>query len=124
MESGSVDDVTDLYDSHAVLISAFQEKPITTHFALVKYYHRVESNPGIKIDINEQHPHVYGNFAINSGLYTFHDIEDGEPVATPARFSFTYILKDGKWVIIDHHASRMPGDGCVSREVKIDRHTF
>lgn len=109
VESGSVDDITDLYDAHAVMISAFQQKPITTHEALVKYYRKVEGNSGIKIDIIEQHPRRYGNIAVNSGRYTFHDVEDGEPTDMPARFTFVYILKDGKWIIVDHHSSLVPG---------------
>ncbi|MDE3016032.1 MAG: DUF4440 domain-containing protein [Pseudomonadota bacterium] len=109
VESGSVDDITDLYDSHAVMISAFRQLPVTTHAELVRYYRKVEANPDAKIDIIEQHPRTFGNFAVNSGLYTFHYTEDGEPVTVPARFTFVYILEGGKWVIIDHHSSLVPG---------------
>jgi hypothetical protein len=46
--------------------------------------------------------------AINSGIYTFDIVKDGKPGKVQARYSFTYIKKDGKWLIADHHSSGMP----------------
>jgi hypothetical protein len=51
---------------------------------------------------------VYGEMAINTGSYTFSNVRDGQPVTRPARFSFTYRQRDGRWMIVDHHSSDVP----------------
>lgn len=48
---------------------------------------------------------VFGDLAINSGLYTF-TFADGSTVA--ARFTFVYRRSGDRWQIIEHHSSRMP----------------
>ena len=60
------------------------------------------------MELGEQRILVYGDTAINTGLYTVSNLRDGQPVTTPARFSFTYRLKDGRWMIVDHHSSAVP----------------
>jgi hypothetical protein len=66
------------------------------------------ANPDINVNVTESHPRQFGNVAINSGLYTLSYTQDGETVTIPSRFSFTYLLKDGKWMIMDHHSSKVP----------------
>ena len=59
--------------------------------------------------IDAQHERVYGGIAIVSGAYTFSDIRDG--VATnvrPSRFSFVFRRDSDRWLIVDHHSSRVP----------------
>lgn len=109
VESGDAGKVVALYDNDAIFFSTFAVKPMKTQEARLEYYKKAVAEPDVKIDVLESHPHVYGNVAVNSGLYTFHYTQDGEPMTVPARFSFTYILRDGKWVIIDHHSSKVPG---------------
>lgn len=109
VESGDAERVVALYDNNAIFFSTFAVKPMKTQEARLEYYKKAVAEPNVKIDVLESHPHVYGNVAVNSGLYTFHYTQDGEPMTIPARFSFTYILRDGKWVIIDHHSSKVPG---------------
>ena len=53
------------------------------------------------------HPR-HGETAINSGNYTFSELRDGKSVLTPARFTFVFHRREGKWMIVDHHSSRMP----------------
>ena len=108
VEGPSAENIVALYDKNAVMISTFAQAPITTRKDLLHYYKMVVSNPDVKVDVTETHARVFGNMAVNSGQYTFHYTQDGEPVVIPARFSFTYILRDGKWVIVDHHSSRVP----------------
>jgi len=43
-----------------------------------------------------------------SGLYTFSFEEDGKMVSIPARFSFVYEKENGKWLIVEHHSSKVP----------------
>jgi len=51
---------------------------------------------------------VYGDMAINTGSYTFSQVDDGKEVLRPARFSFVYRKTGGKWLIVDHHSSAVP----------------
>ncbi len=64
--------------------------------------------PGHKVTFGEQLIRIYGNTAINTGYYTFSYMKDGETKTLPARYSFVYVKRGGKWVIVDHHSSAMP----------------
>jgi uncharacterized protein (TIGR02246 family) len=58
--------------------------------------------------ITEQNIRIYDNIAINSGLYTFSLMGDGDQTDVAARFTFVYRkYKDG-WMIIEHHSSILP----------------
>jgi len=108
VESASVDNIMKLYDRKAVMISTFMQNPMNRRTQLVDYYKRVVVNPDIHVEIEETHPRSFGDMAVNSGRYTLSYTQEGEEVSLPARFSFTYKLRDGKWIIVDHHSSRVP----------------
>ena len=59
--------------------------------------------PSGKID--ESNVRIYGDLAINSGVYTF-TFKDGTVVQ--ARFTFVYRWSGQRWLIVEHHSSRMP----------------
>ena len=65
-------------------------------------------DPSYKVVLGEQRIRVYGGMAINSGTYTFSEVRDGQPTSRPARFSFVYRQRDGRWLIVDHHSSAAP----------------
>ncbi len=109
VEKHDAEKVVSLYDADSVMLSAFAVDPITTHAGLMEYYKKVVNEPGISIDVTAQDIRTFGNVAVNTGLYTFHWVQDGETMDVPARFSFVYVLKNGKWSIISHHSSRVPG---------------
>lgn len=106
--AGKADDVVNLYDKNAVMISTFKQHPITTRAALIRYYKEVVSNPDREVNVTEQHARRFGDIAINTGEYTLSYTQEGEVVEIPARFSFTYQLQNGKWMIVDHHSSDVP----------------
>lgn len=65
--------------------------------------------PKLTVEFNEPLIRVYGgDTAINSGVYTFTYNKDGQPTKLPARYSFTLVKRDAKWLIVDHHSSAMP----------------
>ena len=67
--------------------------------------------PDYKGILGEQRIRVYGDVAINTGTYTFigpaRDAA-GNALRRPARFSFVYHKRDGRWLIVDHHSSAVP----------------
>ncbi len=65
--------------------------------------------PKLTVEFKDPLIRVYGgDTAINSGYYTFSYEKDGQPTQLPARYSFTLVKRDGKWLIVDHHSSTMP----------------
>ncbi len=58
--------------------------------------------------IVESSVRVFEDIAVNSGIYSFSLVKDGERVEMPVRFTFVYQQFDGEWLIIEHHSSAMP----------------
>lgn len=108
VESRDVNKIMALYDKHAVMISTFVQNPMTTRADITAYFKRVVSNPDVKVMIEDAHPRIFGTTGVISGRYTLSYTQDGEPVTIPARFSFTYVQENGKWMIVDQHSSRVP----------------
>ena len=108
VESASLDDVIKLYDKEAIMISTFAQEPMTKHEQIVGYFKKVLPSPDIKVEIEETHPRLYGNVAVNSGRYTLSYSQEGETISIPARFTFIYTLQGGKWIIVEQHSSRVP----------------
>ncbi len=46
--------------------------------------------------------------ALIAGMYVFTRMRDGQPVTTPARFTFVLKRRDGLWQILHHHSSAQP----------------
>ncbi len=105
---GSADPVLKLYDDKAVLLATFGPKPLVGHSQLREYFVKFTALPRLKAETNESIIRIFGDTAINSGLYTFKYEKDGKVVNVPARFSFTYRKDGGKWKIVDHHSSVVP----------------
>ena len=97
-----------LYDSEAVLWGTISPALRDTPELIRDYFKGMPGNPQVRVAIGEHRIRVYGDTAINSGLYTFSNVRDGQPVTVPARFSFTYRQRDGRWLIVDHHSSAVP----------------
>jgi hypothetical protein len=65
----------------------------------------------------EQRVRVYGDMAINTGTYTFSNVRDGQAVTIPARFSFVYRQRNGRWMSLRLYSSRIDWgcrSGCAS----------
>jgi uncharacterized protein (TIGR02246 family) len=60
------------------------------------------------ISVGEHRVQVFGNTAVNTGFYTRNSVQNGKTVQNPARFTFVYQLRDGKWMIVTHHSSALP----------------
>jgi uncharacterized protein (TIGR02246 family) len=105
------DSILSLYDDGAVLWGTLSPKLLVGKPELRGYFERAfKALPGHKVAFGEQVIRVYGDVAINSGYYTFSYLKDGQTQSIPARYSFVYRKRGGKWMIVDHHSSRMPAN--------------
>jgi uncharacterized protein (TIGR02246 family) len=97
-----------LYDPEAVFWGTTSQTIRPTPDAIAEYFQDAGARPNARVTFGELYIRVYGDVAINSGDYTFTDVRDGNPVTTPARFSMVFANRDGTWLIVDHHSSRVP----------------
>jgi len=101
--------ITALYDPEAVFWGTTAKTVSANPASIAEYFQNAPKNPNARVSLGEQHIRVYGDVAVNTGYYTFSFVRAGKPVASPARYTFVYRNRDGKWMIIDHHSSRVPG---------------
>ncbi len=98
-----------LYSDDAVFWGTISPTIRTTPDAVLEYFtDSTTRRPNLRMAIGEQHVRVYGDTAINSGYYTSHSVQEGQEIITPLRFTFVFYQRDGRWMIVSHHSSRMP----------------
>ncbi len=97
------------YAPNAILVATLSPKILfNTHGGLNDYFTTFTQHPNIHCSTDQLITKVYGNIAINSGLYTFTYDDNGQTVTVPARFTFVYKKSDESWLIINHHSSKVP----------------
>jgi uncharacterized protein (TIGR02246 family) len=100
--------IVSLYAKDAVLFGTsspvLRDKPELVW----EYFKTLPSLGDAVISMGEHRVQVLGDVAINTGYYTRSSIQDGKKVENPARFTFVYAKRDGKWVIVNHHSSALP----------------
>jgi uncharacterized protein (TIGR02246 family) len=109
MTRHDIEGVVALYDSEAVLWGT-RSPTLRDNPATVREYFNILRTvpPSYKAVLGEQRIRVYGDIAINTGTYTFSEVRDGKEIIRPARFSFVYRNRNGRWLIVDHHSSAVP----------------
>lgn len=100
--------ITALYDPEAVFWGTTSKTIRATPVEVAAYFKTAPQRPTVRCTLGEQHIRIFSEMAINSGYYTFSEVRDGKPTTTPARFTFVFRKRGGKWLIVDHHSSRMP----------------
>jgi uncharacterized protein (TIGR02246 family) len=109
MNSHNAERVVALYDPEAVLWGTRSSTLRDTPATVLDYFKILQTVPSsYKVVLGEQRLRIYGDIAINTGTYTFSEDRDGKPITRPARFSFVYRNRDGRWLIVDHHSSAAP----------------
>ncbi len=104
--SHDVERLLALYDPEATLWGTVSLTLRDNPAAIRDYFKGLSAAPpGVKVELGEQHIRVYGDMAINTGTYTFAVIHDGTLAPLPARFSFVYRNRNGRWLIVEHHSS-------------------
>ena len=72
------------------------------------YFKGLASLGDAVISMGEHRVQLFGTVAINTGFYTRTALQDGKQVQNPARFSFVYEKRGGRWLIVNHHSSALP----------------
>ena len=104
LQAGDPGRVAALYAADAILLPTISNK-VRHDLAEIRDYFVQLVGMVSRAVIDEANVRVFGDLAINSGLYTFTFV-DGSTV--PARFTFVYRRSGSGWQIIEHHSSRMP----------------
>ena len=97
-----------LYAEDAVLWGTMSKEIASTPPQVARYFSEATARPDMRVSLGEQHIRIYGDFAVNTGTYMFSDVREGRAVTFPARFTFAFSRRDGRWAIVDHHSSRLP----------------
>lgn len=106
---GDYKQVLAFYAPDAILLPTFS--PDILHNSpeeMGAYFKHLTRLPNIKCEINKTITNIYGNVAINSGVYTFSYLDNKKSLVMPARFSFVYLKTGGRWLIVNHHSSVLP----------------
>lgn len=98
-----------MYHENSVLISTLWNQPLLLEKDRIEYFKMFTSLNRLEGKIEQLETRIYdANIGANYGIYRFTFYENGNKMFVYARFSYTYMLIDGKWVIMSHHSSRMP----------------
>jgi uncharacterized protein (TIGR02246 family) len=93
-----------LYESNSILLPTVSNQVRHNQEEIQDYFaHFLAQEP--RGTVQEENIRSFGQLAINSGVYSF-TFQDGSQVQ--ARFSFVYRWNGQKWMIVEHHSSRMP----------------
>ena len=104
LQTGNPKEVAALYEPNAILLPTVSNDVRHNHAEIENYFvHFVAKGPQGRID--EANIRTFGQIAMNSGVYTF-SFNDGSTVQ--ARFSFVYRWNGQRWMIVEHHSSKMP----------------
>ena len=108
LQTGGPNDVAELYAEDAVVVPTDSNAMRTNRVEIANFISDFQTRHP-RGTINEQHIDVLNSTtAINSGIYTFDVIREGQPDFMVARYSFVYEKIGGKWLIKSHHSSEMP----------------
>lgn len=104
LQTGDPKQVAALYAADAILLPTVSNRVRHNHEEIEDYFVQfLAKGPSGKID--EANVRIFGDLAINSGVYTF-TFSDGAVVT--ARFTYVYRRDGDGWKIIEHHSSAMP----------------
>jgi len=105
------DKVVQTYAADAILLPTLENGPLIGHEAIRNYFVQfLKKHPVGAIDTRTIR--IGCNMAFASGLYTFIvDGDQGMRVPVPARYTYIYEPKGGRWLIAHHHSSIRPQPG-------------
>jgi len=93
-----------LYAEDTILLPTISNQVRHNHAEIEDYFVRFLAT-GPQVSIVESNVRIWGDIAINSGVFTF-SFDDGAKVQ--ARYTFVYRKTGDSWKIVEHHSSQMP----------------
>lgn len=108
MNRKSTADVVALYAKDAVFFGTTSPVLRDTPTLVNDYFKNLPKLGDSTMSLGEHRVQVFGDVAINTGYYIRASKQDGKEVKSPARFTFVYQLRQGKWMIVEHHSSVLP----------------
>jgi uncharacterized protein (TIGR02246 family) len=108
LATGDPQKVADLYAPDAVLLPTVSNQVRRTRAEIVDYFTKfLKDKP--QGEMRDQIVDVLdADTAINAGVYEFTLTKEGKQQRVKARYSYVYELRDGRWLIVNHHSSAMP----------------
>jgi uncharacterized protein (TIGR02246 family) len=107
LQTGNPDRVVACYAKDAILLPTVSNKVRHNPDEIRDYFvHFLAKKPVGRI--TEGNIRIFGDLAINSGLYTFSLTQDGQTTDVGARFTYVYQKQADGWLIIEHHSSVLP----------------
>lgn len=102
IQTGDPDKVVALYAADAVLVPTLSNDVRTSPAEIRHYFVEfLAKKPRARLD--ESYVRLYGDVAVNSGIYSF--FFGTSPTPTQARYSFVYRRTAPGWRVIEHHSS-------------------
>jgi uncharacterized protein (TIGR02246 family) len=102
--------VADLYAKDAVLLPTVSNKIRTNHAEIVDYFEHFLQNKPVGKKVRTIVDVLDSNSAIDTGIYEFTltDPRTGAKSVVEARYTYEYEKRGGKWLIVNHHSSKLP----------------
>ncbi len=108
LATGDPQKVADLYAPDAVLLPTVSNEVRRTRAEIVDYFTKfLQSKPQGVIE-DEIVDVLDADTAVNTGVYEFVLTKDGKSQRVRARYTYVYELREGRWLIVNHHSSAMP----------------
>lgn len=110
LQTGDPKKVADLYASDAVLLPTVSDKIRTDRAEIVDYFEHFLRNKPVGVKVETIVNVLDKNSAIDTGVYAFTltDPKTGAKSTVKARYTYEYEKRNGKWLIANHHSSKMP----------------
>ena len=100
--------VAELYTGQAILLATFKEY-VAGRPAITDYFDELTCKENLTVSTQRITTARIGSMGYATGLYTFaYDTVDGTTIDVPARFTFVFELRNGRWLIVNHHSSINP----------------
>jgi uncharacterized protein (TIGR02246 family) len=100
--------IAGMYAKDATFWGTTMKVIATDPAAVFTYFKDAGARPNGRVRFDSHNVRVLGDVATDSGAYTFTDQRDGAAVVNPSRFTMVFQRRDGKWVLVHHHSSRVP----------------
>lgn len=110
LQTGDPEKVADLYATDAVLLPTVSNKIRTNRAEIVDYFEHFLQNKPVGKKIETIVDVLDKDSALDTGIYEFTltDPKTGAKSTVEARYTYEYEKRNGKWMIVNHHSSKMP----------------